>query len=481
MATQALPYAYITLAQIRQQLANRLYDASMVFWSSAELTVYVQEALETWNALTGYWRGDFVVPTVASQTWYDIPALANTLRPYTVTDQSIYSVILYHLLEPITGVASVQFTNDDISQAVARRRDELLSITSCTQTVRTVGAVAGRITLPDTVIDVRRMAYLPTESVLTGKGYGTGRYGFGIYGRSAQAGIDIPAPSVVWPEDTFAEQSYDALYTLNQAGQSGLPSTYLLSTQPPLSFDTNCPPAFAGSYELLTVEAGGTLAFGTAPPATFTIPDDWTPAIKWGALADLFSRESNAQDPLRAQYCEQRYRQLAAILRDAAPALLAMRVNNVPAQVSSVRGADLYNTSWQGADPGVPRQVSYSGMNLFALNPPADDGINSVPYDLTVTVVENAPIPTLDDDMVQVARDDLDVLLDYCVHIAMLKAGGADFMATMPLFKRFMKQAALYNRKLSEFGEYTDTLMGMATRERNMNPVQQPVSEDDDA
>jgi hypothetical protein len=158
-----------------------------------------------------------------------------------------------------------------------------------------------------------------------------------------------------------------------------------------------------------------------------------------------------------------------------------MRVNNVPAQISSVRGADLYNTSWQGADPGVPRQVAYSGMNLFALNPPADSGIDGVPYDLTVTVVENAPIPTLDDDQIQVSREDLDVLLDYCVHIAMLKAGGADFMSTLPLYKRFMTQAALYNRKLSEFGEYTDTLMGMAVRERSLNPVQQPVPADDNA
>jgi hypothetical protein len=473
--SQAAPYQYITLSTLRQQLANRLYDASMVFWSSAELTVYIAEALRTWNALTGYWRGDFVAPTVLSQTWYDISGLANTLRPYTVTDQSVYETILYHLLEPTTGVVSQQFSNDDIVQAVARRRDELLSITSCTQTVRLVGAVAGRITLADSVIDVRRMAYLPNQSVLTGVGYGTGRYGFGIYGRSAKPRIDIPKPSVLWPEDTFAEQSYDALYTLNPAGAPGLPSTYLLTTQPPLSFDTNCPPAFGGNYELLTVEAGAALTFGSLPPATFTIPDDWTPAIKWGALADLFSRESNAQDPLRAQYCETRYRQLAAILRDSAPALLAMRVNNVPAQVSSVRGSDLYNTSWEGADPGTPTSVSYSGMNLFALNPPADDGINGVPHDLTVTVVENAPIPLLDADQVQVARDDLDVLLDYCVHIAMVKAGGGDFMATLPLYKRFMSQAAMYNRKLSEVGEYTDTLMGMAVRERGLNPVQQPV------
>src|SRR5882724_3453892 len=165
--SQAAPYSFISLSQMRQQLANRLYDASMVFWSSAELTVYIQGALRTWNSLTGYWRGDFLFQSVQGQIWYDLPLLANTLRPYTVTDQNIYQEILYHLLEPITGPVSLQFTTDDIVQAVQRRRDEILSITSCSQTRRLVGAAAGRITLPDSVIDVRRMAYLPTESVLT--------------------------------------------------------------------------------------------------------------------------------------------------------------------------------------------------------------------------------------------------------------------------------------------------------------------------
>jgi len=146
MATQAQPFAYITLSGMRQQLANRLYDASMVFWTSPELTVYIQGAIRTWQALTGFWRGDFLFQSVQGQIWYDIPLLTNSLRSYTVTDLSVYQEILYHLLEPITGPVSLQFTTDDIVQAVQRRRDEILSVTSCTQTRRLVGAVAGRIT-----------------------------------------------------------------------------------------------------------------------------------------------------------------------------------------------------------------------------------------------------------------------------------------------------------------------------------------------
>src|SRR5882724_173194 len=474
MATQTLPYAYLTFAQMKQQLANRLYDPTKTFWADAELGVYVAGALRTWNALTGYWRNDYTFQSQQGVTWYDLTdttAMPNTLRPYTVTDLSVYQEILYHLLEPITGPVSLQFTTDDIVQAVQRRRDEILSVTSCTQTLRTIGAVAGRITLPDLVIDVRRMAYLPTESVLTGKGYGTGRYGFGLYGRSASPRVDIPKPSVLWPEDTWAEQSYDPLYTLNPAGTPTKPLTYIMSTQPPLSFDTDAPPSFGGSYELLTVEAGGTLSFTV--PSTFTIPDDWTHVIKWGALADLFGRQSNASDPLRQSYCEQRYRMGVKLLMDA-PALLAMRVNNVPAQVSSVRGADLYNTSWEGADQSTPREIYHAGLNLIALSPPPDAGINAVPYDMTATVVENAPVPQLDGDFIQCGRDELDAILDYCVHVSMTKVGGAEFVATVPLFQRFMEAAARYNSKLLEIAEYNSILRWTSQMEKSQNPISQP-------
>jgi len=470
--TQAAPYQYITLSQMRQQLGQRLYDPNQVFWSAPELNTYITESLQTFNALTSYWRGDFVFPSVPGQIWYDIPFLIGTLRGYNATDTSVYQQICYHLLEPITGPVSVQYTIDDIVSAVQRRRDELLSITSCTQTVLTVGAVAGRITLPDAVIDVRRMAYLPTQSVLTGVGYGTGRYGFGLYGYSAKARVDIPKPSVLWPADTWGEQSYDTTYTLNPAGKPNTPLTYLLSTQPPLSFDTNAPPSFAGSYELLTVNAGTTLSFaGTVNP--FLIPDDWIPVIKWGALADLFGRASNAQDPLRQQYCEQRYRMGAALLAQTA-ALLAVRINNVPAQVSSVRGADLYNTSWQGLDSSQPRQVYHAGLNLITLSPPADAGVNGVPYDCTATVVENAPVPVADGDQVQVGHEDLDALLDYCVHLAAVKMGGQEFTSTMPLFQRFMSACALYNSKLLENAEYNSILRWVSNMEASQNPVQQP-------
>lgn len=465
--TQAAPYSYVTLAQARQELANRLYDSNQVFWSPVELSQIIQEALRTFNALTGMWRGDFTFQLVQGTTWYDLADTANlpnTLRPYTVTDAVLYTAILYHLLEPPTGPVSLQLTTDDLVNAVQRRRDEILSTTSCTQTRLLVPAVNGRITLPDNVLDVRRMAYLP--AYVPQGGYGSGYYGQGVYGVSPPTFYE---GYVMWPEDTWAEQSFEYQYTQNPPGK---PATYLMSTEPPLSFDTNCPPDTAGQYELLTVQAGGTLSF--AAPSTFTIPDDWTHVIKWGALADLFGRGSNASDPLRQQYCEQRYRMGLKLLASA-PALLAMRVGNVPLLVDAVRSADLYDTNWQANPQGTPTNYLYSGLNLVALDPAPDAGPSpGQPYMMTATVVENAPVPVLDADLVQLSRGDYDAVLDYCVHIASLKQGGKEFTDTMPLFERFMKQAGVYGLKLAELAEYTKPIYDLANLERNMNPVLAP-------
>jgi hypothetical protein len=158
-------YQYVQLSQARQELANRLYDPASVFWTANELTLYIREALRTWNAFTSFWRGDFLFQTSATNpngVWYDLTTPTNSLRVFTVQDIDLYTLMQYHLLEPISWNPwvgnSSQFTADDLLNAVARRQDEILSITGCRTGYLTTGAVAGRISLPDSVIDIIRMA-----------------------------------------------------------------------------------------------------------------------------------------------------------------------------------------------------------------------------------------------------------------------------------------------------------------------------------
>jgi hypothetical protein len=435
-------YAGWTLDQFCIELARRLYDPTETFWPRVEKRIYVAEALRMWNSLTGFWRGEFNFNGQNGVTWYDLNTLPNTLRPLTLHDTDIWTRVQYHLLEatpptvlnPWTGV-SAQFTADDLLNALMRRRDEVLSATECTLTRRLLPAVAGRIQLPQSVLSVRRMAYLPMST--------TGQL-----------------PSVMMAEDSWAEEAFNFNYLQSPPGT---PFTYMMTTQPPLSFDVDVPPAYGGSYEMLTVESGAQLL--AAGGGQLLVPDDFAWVLKWGVLSDLFGRESLSQDTLRADHAEKLYRLGIAVLADV-PSLMFMRIGNVPVLVDSVRSADLYQTTWQTRSLGTPTDALIAGQNMVALTPAPDSGA----YSITATVVTNAPIPASDADYIQAGPDEIDVLLDVCVHIAMLKCGGAEFISTLPLLHRFMEAAARYNSKMNEIAEFRSLMMGLAQREAVLNP-----------
>jgi hypothetical protein len=444
------------LQDIQNALALRLYDRNNVFWPLAELTLYILEALQTWNAMTNFWRGDFVFPTVSNQTWYDLTTVANSLRPMNTAFTSLYQNLNAHLLEPLAGIASAQFTATEYANALAFRVNEMLGETGVTLTRSLIPATNGRITLPDGTFDVIRLAYLPAIPSSPLGGYGAGAYGIGPYG----VGVNLSGyaqNTVLFRDDTWAAQAYEAIYLQNPPG---MPLSYLMSTQPPISFDTDRAPGYGGQYEILTTnEASG---------ATIPLPNDWTHLAKWGALAYLLATDSNARDDLRAKYCEGRYKLGKKMLQNTA-ALLALRVNNVPLQIDAVQAADTYNPAWQSEAAATPTNAYQAGLNLIALAP-APWSLASI----TATVVQNAPLPAGPSDYVQLSEDVLDTLLDYAQHLAMFKCGGAEFTSSMPLLENFMREAAVANSKLMEMGAYTDYLLGLSNRNEAANPRLDP-------
>src|SRR5260370_4067743 len=99
MPTQNSQYSYISWLQLRQALAQRLKDPSNVFWSDAENALYLTEALQFWNVLTAYWPQDFNVPAIAGD-WISTSTAPGSPRLQTSTESDLYSILLYHLMEP---------------------------------------------------------------------------------------------------------------------------------------------------------------------------------------------------------------------------------------------------------------------------------------------------------------------------------------------------------------------------------------------
>jgi len=417
-------YSYATLQNAADTLDARLYDTSIGVpyqqYTLAELTSYIREALRTWNALTGFWRAEMTFPTMANQWWYDLAVQPGSIIPYTVTQNEIIQIIENHLLEPTTPsyplawIGSTQFSASDLLAALQSVQDDLLGTTACVITQSTVNAVnVPRTILSDIVIDIRRVAWLPQS------GYKN---------------------KPLKQSDFWAERAFKPSYTVLPAQP---PSVWMQNTEPPPSFDVDTPPPVAGMYDILTVNSGP--AWLTSGGSLMNMPDDWTWVVKWGALAELLGRESPAKDTLRADYCLKRYKEGLALLENA-PLLLAVRINNIPISIGSIRSADDFSPTWQSDPPARPRSVRNT-RNMLALGP-APDGV----YSVTASVCQNAPVPSAPGDYIQIARDCYDAIINIAQHLATFKVGGAEFLATIPLYQNAQKKAAEYNGKLKEMG-----------------------------
>lgn len=439
-------YSYATLSDAQAALSARLYDATAQQWPDAELTVYIVEALRTWNSLTSFWRAEFPFTLSQGINWYDLTAQANTLRPFTVTDQSLANTLEYHLLEPLTSLTppspsatwtgSHQFTLFDLYGAITRRQNDTLGAAGCTLTRSLAAAPIVRtgIILPDTTIDIRRVAWIPGS----GQGYDA---------------------RIMRQTDAWAKRAFDYRYT---AAAEEPPATWMQNTEPPPRFDVDRVPPVPGKYEVLTVNSGPTSNATSAQ--LLAVPDDWSWVVKFGALADLLGKESTAKDVMRAQYCQQRYEQGLKLMATS-PALLALQLNGLPVSVGAVKDGDNFNPSWQSLTQGEPDSCYVMGLNLAGFRTP-DSGT----YGALATVVQNAPVPSAAGDFIQIARSDYDAMLDESQHLAALKLGGAEFASTFGLHRSFMERAALYNAKLKTTGPFVRAEYQASQREQERNP-----------
>ena len=69
-----------------------------------------------------------------------------------------------------------------------------------------------------------------------------------------------------------------------------------------------------------------------------------------------------------------------------------------------------------------------------------------------LTVVESAPVPSVDGDQIQLSRDGVDAVLAYAQHAASFKMGGSNFALTMPLYEQFEAYCRTKNSQYAALG-----------------------------
>lgn len=427
-------YQWLHFSTAKQQLAQRLADTANRFWTDTECGAYILESLRVWNALTNTWNAEFTfaAPLVANQIWYNLNSLSGSPRARTVTDDDMFTIMRYHLLEPPTGSLTSQFSQADFTQALQRRRDELIQASACNMANSIIASVPNQrsVFLPDTNLEVTRARFVD----VTGE------------------------PNTLYREDNLAFQYYENDF---MQAPAGVPNAYDLVSSPPLSLDVDIPPAQAGNYDLITLESGAALN----PPAVTVLglPDDFCWVAKWGALADLLGRESEATDRMRADYCLKRYVDGMKLLAQS-PWLLLGAINGVPCDTPSLAEMDQWSPEWD-SDPNTVQSIVSAGIDFFAVSPVP---VLASPVSVFLNLVGNAPVPVVDTDYVQVSRDGWDAVLSYAQFLATFKQGGSDFADAADLEKDFISYAADTNKHLSAMGIYSDVLDAQGHRQERV-------------
>ena len=445
-----MPYTYLTFAQLKAQLAARLDDPSNVYYTATgtynEIGSYLIEALRTWQAFTGYWREKGHFTLTANQVFYDLPStLLSTdgtadILNYNVKDQDLVAMIQYHLLEPATGnswTGSTQWTLDDLTNALQNRRNQLLVDTGLVITNSTINLgvppPVGRVPLSDPIIDVRRVAWRAVA----------------------------PSTEVIplWPADEWAFSSFLPAWNLN----ANTPNSHSVIGPPPLTLQLSPIPLDAGQLELLTINAGANL--DPTDGVLLGVPDNFSWAVKWGALADLLSIQGEPLDPARAAYCQKRWEDAEELIRINA-VIITGAINEQLTFVQPIGDLDAFNPTWE-ENADFPTMIGSAGLNMICASPPPGA---TQPYSVSMDVVRNAPVPAVDADTIQIGREDLDAILDYAQHLASFKMGGQEFLATIPLYQRFVRQAGIYNERLRGTSMYLSAIQGQSWSETKVRP-----------
>lgn len=446
-----MPYTYITWAQLKTQLAARLSVtlSASSYWTDTELGLILAEAMRTYGVITGYWKERGTFATAANTAFYDICSLLDNgaltlskILSFTITDRDLIKELQFALMEKATSQSvwpgTEMFTLDDLTQAIQRRRDQLLVETGTVLTnsqVNVPSVPISRVPLVDTTIDVRWASWLDVG---------------GVYSRLQRT-------------DEFALNAFRRGWSLNQA----TPESYSVAVTPPVSLQLAPTPQNVGSMDMLTVQSGAALTPSSAA-TLLGIPDDLVWVLKWGALADLLGRAGISQDLGRAKYCEMRWRQGVEIARMQSPVVQA-EINGVPLQVGSLPDIEKFRVPYWRNTSGTPASIGVAGYNMVAL---ADvpDGI----YSVTMDVARKAPIPVLDADYVQIGREELDAVLDYSEHVASFKQGNSNTLETMPLMNNFYRMSSIHNQRMRANAAFYDALGDRAIRPKEQHSRRSP-------
>jgi hypothetical protein len=374
------------------------------------MELYLIEALRVWNLMVGRWRDTNAVATTASTIFYN-----TGLTSQTVSDQDILNEMQFHTLETPNQGASLStdiWTIAEWVRVVNSRLAQFMMETKLVVTRRTFATTIGvsRYDL-NALLDTGNMKLHRVAWVADSDGFSHG----------------------LIEADLFQYDHFLPSWTTTP----GTPEAYVEESLPTQTIEILPAPDAAGTLDILYTDLAAELP-STPDGTVLGIPNDFTPYIKWGALADLLSKEGQAHDPMRAKYAEFRFREGVVLAKILLLRKMHMRVelDGTPLNLESLMSLDFGEDGWQ-KDDSTPVEWFPIGMTQLGIHPSDDTGGSTLDIDGLI----DAPIPANDGADVDISFGEAELLVDYAHHIATFKSGTAEFQATEELLKNFQLAA----------------------------------------
>lgn len=438
-------FQHTNRALFKDQFFKRIGDSSKSFWTDDEANILLKEALHTFGAIGHFWRNQIEIKTEVSKIFYDITTdlfAEQELTAFNLDYQFILDCVNFHLIENI-GLASPtsEVTSlDEILKFARNRVNQFQFQTGLILSKKNFTMSSpndNSLVVDDEILDIVRAAYVNLDELFN--------------------------PDEVFPLGLDDESSIGYFNRNAFNSTVDIPEFYTTILGNLNTVKIYPSPSNLGQLEIISVNgipAATVLALATK----VGIPDNLVPYIKWGILADIYSKDGIAFNPAMSAYCEDRWNE-GLIVGKNYTSVLEAKLDGLPLLIDSIASADNNQYGWQNNidAPGLLLSVGY---NMFATNSVPDNV-----YSILMVAVTNAYIPVDDDDFVDVKLEYIEPLLDYCVHLANVKNGAEALQMTTDERNNFIRTGIKNNLRLIKAGYSVENMFKKTKRQEEDRPV----------
>lgn len=412
-------YNHTNLEGFRTSIAAALGDEKMVFWPAAEIDLLIEQALLTFGGLSSFWKRELFVDTEANKYLYDLFEDTNDLTDIkpSITFGKLVDWLNIDLIENLStgSPASAYLTLEELLNLIVSKYNTFQAQTQLILTKTeniNVPPQQNQIHLGNDIIDLVRVVFVDD--------------------------LAVPPVEYILKKIDEAELGYIETDSLTE---ENIPAYYSTVFGSPNDIKLYPIPNVHGTLRIISVNSH---IGNVDEDAIINLPNNLVPYLKYGVLSEIYSKDGLWNIPSKKAYCESRWEEGIIVGKNYNSISLA-KVDNIFVMMDSLHSLDLFCDYTKSKLP--PTLLGVAGFNIFAIDL-IPESIDFLEHSIGLVTNLNAPIPVNNADPIDIAKEYIECIGNYVVHLAQTKCGIAELTQTNSARKDLIQKAVGQNLRL---------------------------------